>query len=96
MMLPPDLLHDVTYKLPWDATFDSSCLVGTPTYIYLIIRMESLLTNQGVLASQVAEAIQMDLYEWNIEGGSNTMVPMEFSNDCMDEVIKLVYVLYNK
>ena len=46
---PPDFFLAAISKLHWDATPNMSFLKGVPTYIYLIIKMGGLLTNQGAL-----------------------------------------------
>ena len=58
---PSDLLCDATYKIPLDATANMPNLKVILTYIYLITKMDSLLTNHVMLASQVVEAINTDL-----------------------------------
>ena len=55
MAPPPDLLFDYTYKIPWDDTSNTPCLTGIPTYVYLVTKIDSLLTNQGALVAQVTE-----------------------------------------
>ena len=58
---PPDCLCDATYNFHWDAKFNKSHFTGIPTYIYLIKTMDDLLTNQGSLAPNVTEALNMDI-----------------------------------
>ena len=52
--------------------------------------MDILLTNQGALEAQVAEALNMELNEHNIGGRYNTMILVIFFKDCTDTVIKII------
>ena len=36
MVTPLDFLHDATYKLPWDDSYNKAHLTGIPTYAYLL------------------------------------------------------------
>ena len=69
MLLSPDFLRYATYKYSWDTTSNVPYLTLIPTYIYLITKRYSLLTNQGELAAQVTEALTMDLDRRTIGGG---------------------------
>ena len=96
MVTPTDFLCDVAYRFTWDATYNTTCLTDVPTYIYLIRKIDSLLTKQGALASQVTEELKLELDDQKIRGGYNTMRLMDFFMECMDVVNKLISLLYNK
>ena len=57
-----------------------SCLVFILTYIYIITKTDTLLTNQGALSAPVTESLDMDLDERNIEGRYNKISLMGFSS----------------
>ena len=62
IVLSPDFLYNTTYEFPWDIIPGNFFFQGIPIYICLIKIMDSLLTNQVVLAAQVTEALNRELY----------------------------------
>ena len=80
MDLPPHLLHYATYQLLWYDISNMTFLTVTPTYSYLITKMDSLLKKQGSPAAQVTEALKIDIYEWKIVGWHKKMRLVEFSS----------------
>ena len=61
MALQTDFWCDTTYDFPLDATFNIPHFTFVPAYIYLITKMNNLLTNQVELAAQVTKALKMEL-----------------------------------
>ena len=78
MTTPTVFLCDTTYKFPWIGTFNTPSLTGIPTYIFLVTKMDSLLTNQGEIGAQVTDTLETWLDERNIGGEYNTMRMMGF------------------
>ena len=69
MALSPDLMCAGLFKYPWDAKTKLPCLTGNPPQISLLYIMDTILTNQGALAEQVVDALNMVLDESNIGVG---------------------------
>ena len=77
---PDNHLHDILCfmaPLPFLLCYDTKNmphLTGTPPHIYLLSRMDIVLTNQGGMAEQVADALKLELDERNIGDGYSTKI----------------------
>ena len=69
MVLSHDLFQDTTYKYSWDTTSNVPYLKLLTTYIHLITKKDSSLTNKGELAAQLTDTLTMDLDGRKIGGG---------------------------
>ena len=53
--------------------------MGIPPHIYILSKMNLVLTKQDEMVKQVVEALSLELDDHNIVGGYNTVKLMHFS-----------------
>ena len=64
-------LNDAVYKVHWDATKNTPCLIVNPPQISILSNMDPVLIKNYGIVEQVVDALKLELYEQNIGGGYN-------------------------
>ena len=68
----------------------TTCLTGNPPIILLLSKIDIVLTNQGEMEKRVVDVSNLDLDEFNIKWGYNTINKMDFSQAQLDQVVSWI------